>query len=198
MILHSQSHIMISILNITSVKSLKLDPINKGRDSRNKREKIISFLIFLLHRFVGQKMDKLHDICDSSFVCSQELRNISLILLPKITKSKNSLLYGTSSEILKWLNKILQDVLSHIVYSNALAPIRNKYLEKCLLIRLERVSSFVTITIITAWPTAEKSKLHQCPSKLPISITLNTLCCDVVMLTYYTWLRKMVLTTTLQ
>lgn len=163
MILHSQSHIVISIFNITSVKSLKLDPINIGRDSRSKREKKIYFLIFLLHRFIVQKMDKLHDICDSSFFCSQALRKVSLILLPKITKSKISLLHDTSSEILKWLKKILDDVLSQIVCNNTLAPIRSKYWEKNVLIRLERVYSFVTITNIAAWPVAEKSKLHQCP-----------------------------------
>lgn len=75
---------MIYIVNITSVKSLKTDPINIGKDSRNKRGK----MIFLPHRFVVQKMDKLHNICDCSFFYSQALRKVSLILLPKIIKSK--------------------------------------------------------------------------------------------------------------
>lgn len=88
MILYSQSHTVIYIVNITSAKSLKTDPINIGKDSRNKRGKIIYFLIFLPHRFVVQKMDKLHNICDCSFFYSQALRKVSLILLPRIIKSK--------------------------------------------------------------------------------------------------------------
>lgn len=35
---HAVSHTVISILNIPSVNTLKLDLINIGRDSRNKRE----------------------------------------------------------------------------------------------------------------------------------------------------------------
>lgn len=88
MILYSQCHTVISILNITSVKSLKLDPITIGRDSRNKREKIIYFLIFLSHRFVVQKTDKLHNICDPSLLYSQALMKVSLIPLLKIIKCK--------------------------------------------------------------------------------------------------------------